>query len=253
MPRRGGARVQLNPTKKMKSEEAHKGLNRAFKEFYTSIFDKVCQHNFKQPRHKLKSHQTLHVVELISRGIKKTFGLSDTELPDLKYAIEILAHRKRGEENMSHLSEEKKQFLKDNFNEVICTKNKKETMQAHYDIPEAKYLWKFFFEFPEAIQQTIYTKFKKPSEKDLIYNNICEHLEPEFLPKKENFFGTPLAKKELDKDNRRKAGKKSLFIQMNLTSWLNKDLWQPQELVYPDTALSEDSNSVTITEAEPLE
>jgi hypothetical protein len=39
MGRKSISRYQFNVSNKMKSEEAHKGLNRAFKEFYTDIFD----------------------------------------------------------------------------------------------------------------------------------------------------------------------------------------------------------------------
>jgi len=47
MPRKSGSRYQFNASNKMKSEEAHKGLNRGFKEFFTGIFDKICIRNFK--------------------------------------------------------------------------------------------------------------------------------------------------------------------------------------------------------------
>jgi hypothetical protein len=47
MPRKSGSRYQFNASNKMKSEEAHKGLNRGFKEFFTDIFDKICNRNFK--------------------------------------------------------------------------------------------------------------------------------------------------------------------------------------------------------------
>ena len=104
----------------------------------------------------------------------------------------------------------------------------------------------------------MYTKFKKPQEKDLIYNNICSHLEEDFLPRKEDFYGVPDAKKELDKDNRRKQGKKTLFVRMNLTAWLEKDLDFAE--YRPEVSVSETksagypvSNSVTLTEPETVD
>jgi len=39
----------------------------------------------------------------MSARIKKIYRLEDVQLPYLVHAIELLAHRKRGEENIKHL------------------------------------------------------------------------------------------------------------------------------------------------------
>jgi hypothetical protein len=57
----------------------------------------------------------------------------------------------------------------------------------------------------------------------LIFKNICAHLEPEFQPRKEDFYEIPEAKSELDMNNRTKEGKKRIFIKMDMLSWLDKN------------------------------
>jgi len=108
--------------KRMKSEEAHKGMNRSLKEFYTTMFNQLVHKIFPQARHKLSAAQSWVISSIITKRILKYFSISSEAAPYLTHAIEMLAHKSRAIEN---LQEDKMllEFILQNFNLVVCEKN----------------------------------------------------------------------------------------------------------------------------------
>lgn len=95
-------------------------------------------------------------------------------------------------------------------------------IERHLEIPGAKYLWKFFFIFLQVIQRTVYCKLKTEEDKNMAFETLEKNLEPQFRPRKEDFYQEP---EDLVKhiQQKNKKGKKFLFLDMDLISWFNKD------------------------------
>jgi len=66
-------KLVLVNTKRMKSEEAHKGMNRSLKEFYTRIFNQLSREMRMNARHKLSAAQTWQISCIITKRIEAYF------------------------------------------------------------------------------------------------------------------------------------------------------------------------------------